>query len=67
MQGISESEITMRITADGETRDLKLTKKPSGALKATAYIEGKDVFEKIIHAIVADLESEPMVELDFNE
>ena len=67
MQGISESEITMKITADGETRDLKLTKKQSGALKAIAYIEGTDVFEKIIHAIVEELEGEPMIQLDFNE
>ncbi len=67
VQGISESEITMRVTVDNETRDLKLTKKQSGALRAIAYIEGKDVFEKIINAIVADLESEPVVELNVNE
>lgn len=67
VQGISESEITMRITVDDETRDLKLTKKQSGALRAIAYIEGEDVFERIIRAIVTDLESESVVKLSIDD
>ncbi len=67
MQGISESEITIKITADGETRDLKLTKKQSGALKAIAYIEGMDVFEKIRWAIVSALGYEVEMKLELDE
>ncbi len=61
MQGVSESEITLKVTIDGETRDLKLTPKQSGTLKAVAYLDGISPFEKIIDAIVSDLKTEVLV------
>ena len=64
MQGVSESEITLKVTIDGETQDLKLTPKQSGTLKAIAYLDGISPFQKIIDAIVNDLNCEVVVALD---
>ena len=61
MQGISESEITLKVTIDGETRELKLTPKQSGTLKAIAYLDGISPFQKVIDAIVSDLKTEVLV------
>ena len=61
VQGISESEITLKVTIDGETRELKLTPKQSGTLKAIAYLDGISPFQKVIDAIVSDLKTEVLV------
>ena len=58
MQGISESEIVLKITVDGETEEIKLPSKHSAVLKAMAYLEGKSVLQKIVNAIVVDLNGE---------
>ena len=58
MQGVSESEIVMKITVDGETKEVKLPPKPSAILKAKAYLEGISVSQKIVNSIITDLNGE---------
>ena len=58
MQGVSESEIVMKITVDGETKEVKLPPKHSAILKAMAYLEGISVSQRIVNSIVTDLNSE---------
>ncbi len=58
MQGVSESEIVMKITVDGETMEVKLPPKHSAILKAMAYLEGISVSQRIVNSIVTDLNSE---------
>ena len=58
MQGVSESEIVMKITVDGETKEVKLPPKHSAILKAKAYLEGISVSQKIVNSIITDLNGE---------
>ncbi len=61
MQGVSESEIVMKVTVDDETMEIKLPAKHSAALKAMAYVEGVSVFQKIVNAIVTELNADVVV------
>ena len=58
MQGVSESEIVLKITVDGETKEVKLPSKHSAILKAKAYLEGISVSQKIVNSIITDLNGE---------
>ena len=58
MQGVSESEIVMKITVDGESKEVKLPPKHSAILKAKAYLEGISVSQKIVKSIITGLYGE---------
>ena len=67
MQGVSESEIIMKITVDGETKEVKLPPKHSAILKAEAYLEGISVYQKIVNSIVTDLNIEVYLSYEAEE
>ena len=61
------SSIRLKVTIDGETRDLKLTPRQSGALKAICYLEKIDPFQRILESVVTDLRDYPVQSVDVDQ
>ena len=67
MESVNETEISLKVTIDGETRDLKLTPRQSRALKAICYLEKIDPFQRILESVVTDLVHYPVQSVDVDQ